>query len=180
MVGLAHLPVLKKSCLSLQSIRIWGCIYDLNLGYELGRRFLHELERNRTFEIEGCRILVIQCGEINILKNIQSDDNRVEFRLCDDERLRNQFLRILNDSKIILNPIHSPMGNQGKMEKRRVYFSQDNRFYFSTSNSKEGSSNLDLKSLQYAYYNGYPVAENDRIICDNYIKRSFEIKKNVC
>ncbi len=31
-VGLTHLPVLKKSCLSLQSIRIWGCIYDLNLG----------------------------------------------------------------------------------------------------------------------------------------------------
>lgn len=172
--------VSKGVVLSMFTNQLFTQSIDIEYNYELGRRFLHELERNRTFEIEGCRILVIQCGEINILKNIQSDDNRVEFRLCDDERLRNQFLRILNDSKIILNPIHSPMGNQGKMEKRRVYFSQDNRFYFSTSNSKEGSSNLDLKSLQYAYYNGYPIAENDRIICDNYIKRSFELKNIVC
>lgn len=152
---------------------------EIENNYELGRRFLHELQIHRMFEVHGFKILIIQCGEINILKNIQSENNRVEFRLSDDANMGKDFLRILGDSNIILNPIHTPMGNQGKMEKRRVYLSQDSRYYFSTSNSKADSSNLDLKSLQYAYCDGLPIIEKEKVISDNYVKRTFEIKKRV-
>lgn len=148
---------------------------DIENNYELASRLLYELKHNRSFKVKGFKIIIIQCGEINILKNIQSEDNRVEFRLVNDKKLMNQFTEILHDSKIILNPIHTPMGNQGKMNKRREYFSLDNRYYFSTSNSKENSSKLDMKSLQYAYYNGLPITENEKIIGENYIKRSFSI-----
>jgi hypothetical protein len=45
------------------------------------------------------------------------------------------------------------MGNQGKMAKRREYFSANNRVYFSTANFDDADSIMN-KSLQYACING--------------------------
>ena len=45
------------------------------------------------------------------------------------------------------------MGNQGKMRKRREFFSANNRAYFSTANFT-GDKDILNKSLQYACING--------------------------
>lgn len=67
------------------------------------------------------------------------------------------------------------MGNQGKMQKRREYLSKDKRYYFSASNTKKDSDNLELKSLQYAFFNGEFLPEIDKQITDNSISRIYEI-----
>lgn len=186
-----------EAILELQNInsdKIGNCLYQLTKGklkslntnqiftqsseiegnYELADRLLHEFETNRIINIKGSSILIIQCGEINILKNIQSEENRVEFRLLDDLSLNNRFNKILKGTNIILNPIHTPMGNQGKMQKRREYLSKDKRYYFSACNTKVDSNNLEHKSIQYAYFNGELFPEIDKQITENSISRIYE------
>lgn len=146
---------------------------DINGNYQLGDRFVHELETKR--KIKGLNFLIIQCGELNILKNIQQKNNRVEFRLADDGDLLTRFLKVLNDTDVILNPIHTPMGNQGKMQKRREFLSSDNRCYFSASNTREGSTNLELKSLQYAFCSGKELIASNTIVARQSISRIYDI-----
>lgn len=142
---------------------------------ELGDRFIYEMEKNRKLNTKGRSILIMQCGEINILRNIQNDNNRVEFRLSYDYNLTNRFNKLFSNTDIILNPIHTPMGNQGKMKKRREFLSQNNKYYFSASNTKEGCETLINKSLQYAYHNAKELKEFDRIVKENFISRIYEI-----
>ena len=68
---------------------------------------------------------------------------------------------------MILNPIHTPMGNQAKMEKRREYFSYENRYYFSVSqngtikrNGKNKTIPMDSRRLQYSFFNGRSIEES--------------------
>ena len=75
------------------------------------------------------------------------------FRFEDDTELSGRFASILDNTQIVLNPIHYPMGNQGKMKKRREYYSNNNRAYFSTANFSDEES-INNKSLQYACING--------------------------
>jgi hypothetical protein len=162
--------------ISLYTNQIFSQSSQIEGNYELAARLLHEFETNRIIKIKETSILIIQCGEINILKNIQSEDNRVEFRLSDDKSLKNRFKKTLKETKIIFNPIHTPMGNQGKMQKRREFLSNDKRYYFSTCNTKEDSNNLELKSLQYALYNGESLSEIDTMMTEYSISRIYEIK----
>jgi hypothetical protein len=152
---------------------------EIENNYQLAERFLHELETKRVLLINDLKVLIIQCGELNILRNFQTENNRVEFRLFDDKILKTRFRKIIKESNIILNPIHTPMGNQGKMNMRRIFLSKNKRYYFSASNTKENSDNLDLKSMQYAFYNGKPLTIKDVNYNKNSITRSFEIK-NIC
>lgn len=115
---------------------------DIEGNYQLADRFIHELETKRILKIEGLNFMIFQCGEINILKNIQSEANKVEFRLKTYTDLLDRFNVLLNKTNVILNPIHTPMGNQGKMQKRREFLSGNNKYYFSTSNTKENSVDL--------------------------------------
>lgn len=119
----------------------------------LGEHLMLELETRRFFYAANRNVSIIQCGENNILRNIQSEGNRPVFRFEDDNVLNLRFFDFLSNTDIILNPIHSPMGNQGKMRKRREFFSNNNRAYFSAANfdSKESIYN---KSVQYACING--------------------------
>ncbi|OQA65103.1 MAG: hypothetical protein BWY38_02732 [Ignavibacteria bacterium ADurb.Bin266] len=148
---------------------------EIENNYQLADRLLYEFANKRKFNINKLSFLVIQCGEMNILKNIQSEENRVEFRLTEDAILNERFLKILNETDVFLNPIHSPMGNQGKIQKRREFLSQNEKYYFSTSNTKDDSRNLDLKSLQYAFYNGNDLIEESKIITDKSISRIYKI-----
>jgi len=175
-IGNCLYRVTRGKLISIYSNQIFTQSSEIEGNYQLADRLLHELESNRKIEINGISILIIQCGEINILKNIQSEENRVEFRMSDDKSLTDRFNKILKETKIILNPIHTPMGNQGKMLKRREYFSQHKRYYFSACNTKENSDNLDLKSLQYAYYNGDLLAEIDTKKTEFSIRRIYKIK----
>ncbi len=150
---------------------------EIENNYELGDRLLNELETKRKFKVKGLSFLIIQCGEINILKNVQSDDNRVEFRLLHDNKLSDRFDQILKKTDVILNPIHTPMGNQGKIQKRREFLSKNSKYYFSTSNTKIDSNNLNLKSLQYAFFNGQEIVEKEKYLTGHSVSRIYDIKK---
>lgn len=160
---------------SLYTNQIFTESNEIENNPELADRLLNEFETKRKLNINGFSVLIIQCGEINILKNIQSEENKVVFRLSQDNQLNEKFARIINGTDIFLNPIHSPMGNQGKMQKRREFLSKNKKFYFSFSNTKENTDNLELKSLQYAFYNKKELIEVEKIITDEYISRIYNI-----
>ena len=143
---------------------------------ELGEHLMLELETRRNFSTANRNVSVIQCGENNILRNIQSEGNRAVFRFEDDAILNQRFAAFLNNTDIILNPMHSPMGNQGKMRKRRELFSSNNRAYFSTANYVDEEA-IYNKSVQYACINGKEQEPMDVEVGkrDSYIVRTFVI-----
>ncbi|MBO4820018.1 MAG: hypothetical protein J5548_00940 [Prevotella sp.] len=131
----------------------------------LAEAFVYELETRRQFEVNGYNCLVLQCGENNILKNVQSDNNNVIIRI-DDKSVERRFRNVLKGSDIILNAIHQPQpGNQNKLHKRREYLSLNGRIYLSTNNCKELSP--QARSIQYAYYNGKELENPIPFIDDN-------------
>ena len=143
---------------------------------ELGEHLMLELETRRNFSTANRNVSVIQCGENNILRNIQSEGNRAVFRFEDDAILNKRFVDFLNNTDIILNPMHSPMGNQPKMRKRREFFSDNNRAYFSTANFEDEES-IYNKSVQYACINGKEQEPMNVEVGkrDSYIARTFVI-----
>ena len=143
---------------------------------ELGEHLMLELETRRNFSTANRNVSVIQCGENNILRKIQSEGNRAVFRFEDDAILNQRFAAFLNNTDIILNPMHSPMGNQGKMRKRRELFSSNNRAYFSTANYVDEEA-IYNKSVQYACINGKEQEPMDVEVGkrDSYIVRTFVI-----
>ena len=143
---------------------------------ELGEHLMLELETRRNFSAANRNVSIIQCGENNILRNIQSEGNRAVFRFDNDAIMNQRFADFLNNTDIILNPMHSPMGNQGKMRKRREFFSDNNRAYFSTANFEDEES-ISNKSVQYACINGKEQEPMDVEVGkrDSYIVRTFVI-----
>ena len=143
---------------------------------DLGEHLMLELETRRNFSAANRNVSIIQCGENNILRNIQSEGNRAVFRFEDDAIMNQRFADFLNNTDIILNPMHSPMGNQGKMRKRREFFSDNNRAYFSTANFEDEES-IYNKSVQYACVNGKEQEPMDVEVGkrDSYIVRTFVI-----
>ena len=143
---------------------------------ELGEHLMLELETRRIFSAANRNVSIIQCGENNILRNIQSEGNRAVFRFEDDAIMNQRFADFLNNTDIILNPMHSPMGNQGKMRRRREFFSDNNRAYFSTANFEDEES-IYNKSVQYACINGKEQEPMDVEVGkrDSYIVRTFVI-----
>lgn len=136
--------------------------YELEDNVPLCERFINELETRRTLDIKGKKCLIIQCGEINIIKNLQKERNLPVFRLHNNKDLEERFYKLLDSIDIVMNPIHTPMGNQGKIERRRELLSSNGRYYFSTSNSDEMHS-VELSSLQYSFYNGNRLKETLRL-----------------
>jgi hypothetical protein len=143
---------------------------------ELGEHLMLELETRRNFSTANRNVSVIQCGENNILRNIQSEGNRAVFRFEDNAILNKRFVDFLNNTDIILNPMHSPMGNQPKMCKRREFFSSNNRAYFSTANFEDEKS-IYNKSVQYACINSKEQEPMNVEVGkrDSYIVRTFVI-----
>lgn len=146
----------------------------------LCERFVYELETRRRFKVKGKNCMVLQCGEINIINNIQKEDNRPVFRLQNRDDLKDRFDSLMNDTHIILNPMHTPMGNQGKMKKRREYFSSNNRYYFSVSQNgilkrkdKHYEISMDSPWLQYAFHDGKTIENNKIETTRDFQKRTF-------
>ena len=140
----------------------------------LCERFIHELENKRHFVIKEKSILILQCGELNIIKNLQGKDNQPIFRIPQRDDLQARFEKLLEETDIVLNPIHTPMGNQGKMHKRRELLSANNRFYFSAS--QNGERKMEAHSLQYAYHNGKELNESNIEVTDDYQIRLYVIE----
>ena len=141
----------------------------------LAEAFINELETRRQFEVGDYKCLVLLCGENNILKNIQLDNNSAIFRI-DDSQLEKRFKKVINGVDVILNPIHKPQyGNQNKLHRRREYLSKNRRVYFSTNNCETLSS--DVKSIQYVYYNGEKLDNPEPLFDEDnrYMYRLFEL-----
>lgn len=143
--------------------------------------YLAHLNKNRKFITKNLVGRVIICGEQNIVMNHQSEDNRVAFRMPHVKELREQFDKIFAETQIFVNPAHTPMGNQGKLKKRREFFSQDNRIYcFTTNNATDDTDPVRLKtqllkkSLQYCYFNGKPYSGEVIEHTERFILRKFE------
>lgn len=166
----------KGNLFSLNSNQLFSTSNEIEGNYELALRLIYELESHRKFKKNNFVFLIIQCGELNILKNIQADNNKVDFRLSEFKVLKDKFNSIIKETNVFLNPIHIPMGNQGKMKKRREYLSKNKKYYFSTSNTKENSNDLMLDSLQYGYYNGFQLKPISSKIINKAKSTLYEIK----
>lgn len=153
-------------------------ISSSDLSHSLASDYIDVLESERRITVAGKSCLIIQCGEINILKNRQKENNRVEFRFKDDNDLNKRFHDLLRCTEIILNPIHSPMGNQNKMAKRREYLtSEAQKYYFSAStNAWSGRCHYNMQSRILQYTVGTPQPkELDSVFEKYYTIRTFEI-----
>ena len=62
---------------------------------ELGEHLMLELETRRIFFAVNRNVSIIQCGENNILRNIQSEGNRAVFRFEDDAIMNQRFADFL-------------------------------------------------------------------------------------
>jgi hypothetical protein len=152
---------------------------DVNNNEELVEAFINELEKNRIWDINHLKVMELRCGEQNILKNIQGSNNKVTFRIEERKDLKKRFKKLLESIDIIFNPTHSPMGNQGKLHQRRMFFSEKNRVYISTT-SVEARLNLDsfrTRKLQYVYKNGKELEYKKMVSNKFYLIREFEIDK---
>ena len=141
----------------------------------LAENLLQHINTSRLHEVKGKLVCLLICGEINILKNIQTSGNRVEVRTKEYKR---NFNDVFQKADVIFNPLHTPMRNQGKMKKRREYLSSKSKSYFSTANLPVDSTESELqfsksKSLQYAFYNRKPIKPDDEKITTEYISRIF-------
>ncbi len=165
----------KGNLISLNTNQLFSTSHEIEDNVELAQRLIYEFKSHRIQNIKRKRILIIQCGEFNILKNFQNKNNEVAFRLYKNKGLNSEFKKIINNIDIIWNPMHSPMGNQGKMHKRREFLSRRNNYYFSASNTNSFNDRLDSKGLQYAYFNGNKIQESNKTLGLNHFSRVFEI-----
>lgn len=163
----------KNKILNCHTHQIFTDSVEINKNSYCAEQLLHELLTNRSFTVNDKKICLLICGEINILKNLQSDDNRVEFRI-NDEALKKSFRAICQATDIFINPLHSPMGNQGKMHKRREFLSSKCKAYFSTANM-ENEGDLETRKLHYAYVDGNEIVGNIEKLTSNYIVREYQI-----
>ena len=146
---------------------------EISYNKELIDRLVYEYETRRRLLINSLSILIIQGGEMNILRNIQ--DNKLEFVLSNDIDLTNRFVNIINTTDIFLHTIDSPLSNQRRINLRGSFLSKGNKYYFSSSNTKNGSKVLNMKNLQYAVSNTKELLEIDKFIIGSSISRVYEI-----
>ena len=152
---------------------------EINNNNLLAESLIHEIKNERLHTVKGKQICLLICGELNILKNLQNDRkerNRVEYR-ASDNFLINEYKQLFRTIDIFLNPIHTPMGNQGKMAKRREFLSQHKRTYFSTSNIIRRKVLNDIpKSLFYGNFDGKELTCLRPTIAKNFISCEYEVE----
>lgn len=127
---------------------------------------LDKMATERYFKHNNKRIRLIICGENNLLRNQQSNHNKVFFR-SKDKALTNRFTKMVDDTDIFLNPAHTPMGNLGKLKKRWAYLSENKKVVLFTTNEISENPNMCKKSLQYIFYNGQEL-EGKTLIGSDY------------
>lgn len=150
---------------------------QINKNELLADNLLATILNSRLQKVKRKKVCLLICGELNILANVQTQGNKVVVR---SKRWKKEFQEIFKSTDIILNPQHTPMGNQGKLKKRREYFSKNNKAYFSTANTEfykeyAEDSFRNSKSLQYAFYNGRPIAAISEIVTSEFLSRVYQI-----
>ena len=91
--------------------------------------------------------------------------------------MNRRFEKLMNETDIFLNPIHSFQGRQNHMAKRRRVLSSGDRYYLSTACTENDEQSLDLKSLQYICHNGDELAIEPEIHEEEgYVSRTLVIQ----
>ncbi len=138
-------------------IQIFATSSEINRHKDLMKLFLYELKHKRIIDYKGMSICWLICGEINVLRNRQKNNNEVTFRFPEDADLARAFQEIYDKTDIFIDPTHTIMGNQGKLARRREFLSQ-NKTFCSVSNADTlTDQKLSEKSIQYLYKNGKPI-----------------------
>ena len=159
-------------------IQCFGTSKQIGSDKVLMRTYLDEIKRKRLIRHGDVTICWLICGEINVLRNIQKNSNKVEFRFSEDEGLKQAFQEIYDKTDVFINPTHTIMGNQGKLARRREFLSR-NKVFCSVSNA-DTSRNQKLKheSIQYLYDNERKLVgklqteNNDRLLFKVYDARA--------
>ena len=146
---------------NLYSNQFFATSEDINNNIDLAKRLILELETKRKLVINGVCFTILQCGENNILANKMTsgtDSNYAYFRFKENKELDDRFTKILETTDVFLNPIHTPMGNLGKMYVRKEFLSCNNRYCFSANNTGDPKNNrftkLESPNILYGYFNG--------------------------
>lgn len=114
--------------------------------------FVDDFEEKRKKVVCGKVVRVVICGEMNVLKNIKDKNYEASIRYPgSDEAVR--FERLLAETDIILNYLHSPQYSRQHIHgRRRGFFSNDKKVFVSTNNYDERVS--FSKTVQYHYHDG--------------------------
>lgn len=137
----------------------------------LMEKLLDEMTR-RQFECCGKRFTVLQCGESAIV----SGKGGGEFRFKENQTMNQRFERLMKDTDVFLNPIHTFQGRQNQISKRRSVLSSKGRYYLSAACTESWEQDLDLKSLQYICHDGKELTIKPEIHEEGYVSRTIEIK----
>ena len=121
---------------------------------ELMEKLYMKMQTN-IFVVKGRRCCVLQCGEINFLEGRDSVRVRGNGSEGYVEGINTMVER---DVDVFLNVIHTPMGEQGVLQSKWRWLSENNRGCFAVCNSGESVSSLEsLSSLQYGFRDGDSV-----------------------
>lgn len=138
----------------------------------LMNKLLDEMPR-RQFKCCGKRFAVLLCGESAIV----SGKGEGEFRFKENPAMNKRFEKLMNETDVFLNPIHSIQGHQNQISKRRSVLSSNGRYYLSAACTENREQSLDLKSLQYICHDGKELTLKPEIYEDEgYVSRTLEIK----
>ena len=179
----------KGKFIAREILQLFAYSTDIKNNTSLMSDYLDQLLNKRVFKVKGKNVRWLMCGEINFLKNEQHKNNKPLFRFKDVKELNKKFKTIFDNTDIFINPLHTAMGNQGKLHKRREFLSKNERIYCSTANfdirdykEKFPNSKYDLKhnllqkKLQYCYYNRKKIKGEIVQHNKNYILRQYNIK----
>ncbi len=152
--------------------QVFATADHVNGNTTLMNKLFDELPR-RQFTCCKKRITVLQCGESAIV----SGKGEGEFRFKDNPDLNKRFHKLMDETDIFLNPIHTIQGHQNFISRRRSVLSSGGRYYLSAACTENWEQSLKLKSIQYICHNGEELNIKPEIHEeDGYVSRTFEIK----
>lgn len=167
--------------LNCHTHQLFASSSEVNSSPFLIESLFNEIKNNRIHSVKSRKVCLLVCGELNVLTNLQKHKikNKVAFR-TENTQVKKKFSDLFGSVDVFLNPLHTPMGNQGKMHKRRVFLSSHGRAYFSTANlfakgSSYEESFKSMKALQYAYADGHDLESRNEVVTSEYILREFKV-----
>lgn len=130
---------------------LWASFADENLYCELWDKLENG---HRSVSLGRLKFMVLICGELNILHNKQSDDNKVDGLrrpLC-----RNKIRSL--DYDILFNPTHTPLtGLYGKYKRRLKYISKGRKGRTAMLNFNVPNTQKNRTAAFIAYRNGKEI-----------------------
>ena len=162
----------ERKLYDMYTCQVFSQAEHVNGNAVLMEKLLDEMPR-RQFECCGKKFTVLQCGESAIV----SGKGDGEFRFKENQTMNQRFEKLMKDTDVFLNPIHTFQGRQNQISKRRSVLSSNKRYYLSAACTESWEQSLDLKSLQYICYNGEEIViEPDIHEEERYVSRTVEIK----